>query len=386
MDKKSFHRANTPTCRLILAGDVMTGRGIDQILPHPGNDKIYEAYMHSAAGYVHLAEARNGPIPPPVDFSYPWGDARALIAQRNPNCRIVNLETAITRCDAHWPGKGINYRMHPANTPCLTAAEIDLCVLANNHILDWGYPGLSETLQTLSDNALLTCGAGESKEAAEAPAILDCGETRLVVVACGHSSSGIPEKWAATDSRAGVNLLADLSVISAERLMRRVQGQHTPQDLLLVSVHWGGNWGYRVANSQRKFAHRLIELGADLVHGHSSHHPMGIEVYRERPILYGCGDLINDYEGISGHEEYRSELRLLYCVDLDSRTGQLRMLELIPLESYRFRLRHTSSANRSWLRQTLARECQTLGTDLECSGDQGSFLLKWNSGENAGSN
>ena len=371
--------ADKPAVRLILAGDVMTGRGIDQILPHPSKPEIFESYMHSAKGYVRLAEERNGPIPCPAGFAYPWGDALAIMTQRSPDFRIINLETAVTRCDTYWPDKGINYRMHPANIPCLTEAEIDLCVLANNHTLDWHYTGLNETIRSLQDRGLQTCGAGADQDTAAAPAILNYGRQRLLVAACGHFSSGIPLQWAATDERAGVNLITDLSAAGANDLMHQLHTGLEPRDLLLISVHWGGNWGYRVSPAQREFAHRLIELGADLVYGHSSHHPMGIEVYRQRPILYGCGDLINDYEGISGHEEYRSELRLLYCIDLEPGTGQLKRLELVPLESYRFSLRRPAPANRDWLLQTMARECQKLGTDLSQSEGSDGFLLRWHS-------
>ena len=120
---------------LFLCGDVMTGRGIDQALPHPSKPRIHEGFMGSAMGYLELAERAWGPIPRPVGFSYVWGDALAELETRAPDLRIVNLETSITTSDEPWP-KGINYRMHPRNAPCLSAARLDLCVLANNHVLD----------------------------------------------------------------------------------------------------------------------------------------------------------------------------------------------------------------------------------------------------------
>ena len=128
---------------VFLAGDVMTGRGIDQVLPHPGDPLIHEPYMRSAIGYVELAERANGPIQKPVSFSYIWGDALEEWERVGPDLRIINLETSVTTSDDYWEGKGINYRMHPENIPSLTAAKIDHCSLANNHVLDWGYAGLT---------------------------------------------------------------------------------------------------------------------------------------------------------------------------------------------------------------------------------------------------
>jgi len=77
----------TQTITLFLGGDVMTGRGIDQVLPYPGNPRIYEPYMTSAKGYVRLAEEVNGPISKPVDFAYIWGDALEELRRTNPDAR-----------------------------------------------------------------------------------------------------------------------------------------------------------------------------------------------------------------------------------------------------------------------------------------------------------
>jgi len=105
------------TVRLFLCGDVMTGRGIDQILPHPSQQHLFEPYLRSALGYVKLAEQVTGPMRRPVDFAYIWGDTLAELNRVQPDARIVNLETAITRSEDAWPDKGIHYRMHPANIP-----------------------------------------------------------------------------------------------------------------------------------------------------------------------------------------------------------------------------------------------------------------------------
>ena len=106
---------------LCLAGDVMTGRGIDQVLPCPGAPQLHESYVRDARDYVTLAERRNGPVPRPVDFAYPWGDALEMVERHRPDAFIVNLETSITTSERFESDKGIHYRMHPDNVPCLTA-------------------------------------------------------------------------------------------------------------------------------------------------------------------------------------------------------------------------------------------------------------------------
>ena len=174
---------------LALCGDVMTGRGIDQILPHPVDPRLHEAYVSSALDYVWLAERANGAIDRPVSFAYVWGEALAELDRARPDARVVNLETSITRSDDYQP-KGINYRMSPANVQCLAAARPDCCVLANNHVLDWGRTGLAETLKTLEAAGSRVAGAGRNRAEASSPAILGiAGKGRILVYGFGAMSS-----------------------------------------------------------------------------------------------------------------------------------------------------------------------------------------------------
>jgi poly-gamma-glutamate synthesis protein (capsule biosynthesis protein) len=107
-----MHSANSRLITLVLCGDVMTGRGIDRILPHPSNPDLHEPYVSSALEYVEMAERVNGRIPRCASYSYIWGDAISEFNRLAPAARVVNLETGITTCNEYHP-KGINYRMHP---------------------------------------------------------------------------------------------------------------------------------------------------------------------------------------------------------------------------------------------------------------------------------
>lgn len=139
------------------------------MLPHPSKPGLHESYVASTVEYVELAERVNGPILKPVDSAYVWGDAVRELDRVRPAARIINLETSVTTSEA-LVVKAINYRMHPANTPCLTAAKIDCCTLANNHVLDWGYAGLTETLATLHSTGIKSAGTGQTLAEAVAPA------------------------------------------------------------------------------------------------------------------------------------------------------------------------------------------------------------------------
>ena len=387
MKKKAQSQANNQLSAednlitLFLGGDVMTGRGIDQILPHPSEPFIPEPYLRDAREYVRLAERANGSIPTPVSFGYIWGDALEEWERLAPDVKLINLETSITKSNDYWQGKGINYRLNPENIGCLTAAKIDCCSLANNHVLDWGYSGLRETIATLKTAQIKIAGAGENRQSAEAPAIMEVRDQgRAIAFSLGVTTSGIPASWAAGKDKAGVNLLPDLSERTVEYIQKQVEGVKQPGDVVIASIHWGDNWGYEIPSRQIKFAHQLIErAGVDLIHGHSAHHVKGMEIYRDRLIIYGCGDFIDDYEGISGYEAFRDDLGLMYFATLDFSTGKLVNLQMIPTRIKRLQIQRASTEELLWLREILNREGKRFATSVGWDGNQTLTLEKLDS-------
>jgi len=361
---------------LFVCGDVMLARGIDQILPHPCDPTLHESYVRDARDYVALAEETAGPIPRGAGLEYPWGDALPALDATRPDARIINLETSITR-SADWDRqKGIHYRVSPENARCLAAARIDVCALANNHVLDWGASGLLDTLDTLDRLHIARCGAGRDLDEATRPAVVDLGERgRVAVFSAGSVDSGVPPSWAAGPRLPGVHALMDLGDDAVLRLRRAIEPWRRSGALIVLSIHWGPNWGYAIAAEHRRFARRMIDdAGVHLVHGHSSHHVTGIEVHHGQAILYGCGDLLTDYEGIHGHEAYRGDLGLLYLVTLDE-AGALSRLEMLPTRMHRLRVTRASAEETRWLAGTLTRTGKALGTSATVH--EGHLRLRW---------
>ena len=341
--------------RIFLGGDVMTGRGLDQILSHPCKPQLYESYVKDARDYVLLAEAKNGKIHYPVALDYIWGDALSEWAQLKPHARIINLETAITQCDDYSPDKGIHYRMHPLNIGALTSAGIDICTLANNHLLDFGQEGLKETIKTLKEAKIQFAGAGENNQQAMRPAIIELDlNKRVLVFSAGSHSSGVPPTWNATFAHPGIYYLPDFSDDVLRTVVDNINQYRQPNDLIIFSIHWGSNWGYDIPEAFRDFSHQLIDIAnVDIIFGHSSHHPRPIEMYHGKPILFGCGDFINDYEGICGYEEYRGDLSLMYFLDFDGISLQFKKMTLVPLQMKKFRLTRANQSDSEWMLQTL---------------------------------
>jgi poly-gamma-glutamate capsule biosynthesis protein CapA/YwtB (metallophosphatase superfamily) len=169
-------------------------------------------------------------------------------------------------------------------------------------------------------------------------------------------------------------LLDDISERTAVRIANRMNDVRQPGDLLLASIHWGSNWGYDIPAKQIAFAHRLIQEGVAVVHGHSSHHVKAIEVFNGRLILYGCGDFLTDYEGISGYEHFRGDLAVMYVVELHSRSGELLSARLIPMQTRRFRLKRTSTADARWLSDLLNTLGAPFATRTQLDGDNSIIL------------
>lgn len=352
-----------PTLKLLLGGDLMLGRGIDQQMPQHCDPALHEAVVRDARHYAQLAEERHGVLTTPFEPATPWGASLAWMEHFQPELRLVNLETAITQSDRAWPGKGVHFRMHPANITALQAARLDGCSLANNHSLDWGFNGLADTLHSLRQAGIQTAGAGLSPHQAQRPARWQLGDGRqLLLFAWAFTSSGVPPAWGVQPTHPGVALLSGINSGSVKWLCRCINRQRRPGDRVVVSLHWGANWVPVVPEQHRWLARQLIELaGVDVVVGHSSHHPLPLEVHQGRLILYGCGDVINDYEGLPAHGPWRADLVCLYGVELERRSGALASLELRPFQLRGFKLQEASTSDRQLLAHQLGLEAAPTG-------------------------
>ncbi len=362
---------------LMLCGDLMCGRGVDQLFSTSCDPTLHERHVNDARTYVSMAEQEHGSVPTPVSHRYPWGDAAKVIQNRGPDLRLANLETAITTHDRPWSDKAVHYRMHPENVGTLQVPGLDALVLANNHALDWRRPGLRETLKTLQDVDISTVGAGTTKQEAARPARFSHKEMNISIFAWGAVDAGVPEAWAATPERAGVHLLRGYSEHAVDEMIQWISGDQPSKGPVIVSFHWGSNWGWEIPDRHRRTAHRLIdEAGVDLVYGHSSHHERPLEVYNDRLILYGCGDFVNDYEGIGGREKYRGELSVLYFPEVHPETGALEQLSMCVFRMHRFQLSFAGKRDTNWVRDTLNQTGDELKGTLRTSGSH-RLTLKW---------
>lgn len=287
---------------IALIGDVMLGRLVDEYL-----------------------ESHHDPC-------YVWGDTRDVIQECD--LAICNLECVIADSGTPWQetSKAFHFRSHAKNMSVLTCAGIDAVTLANNHSLDFGGAALKEMLSGLSDAHIGHAGAGKSAEAASREAILRANGTNVGLLSFTDGMS----EWATTDDRAGVYYVpSDASSLQWQALLEKVKQAKARSDFLIVSPHWGSNWGYGVRAIYSVWAHTLIDAGADMIFGHSGHVPRGIEIYKHRPIIYSAGDFIDDY-AIS--EEEPNDEGFVYVLELDYADPVALRLHPIIIKNYQAQL------------------------------------------------
>lgn len=256
-----------------------------------------------------------------------WGDLLPHLAQAD--LRIVNLECALTNHLQPWTRteKMFHFRADPEAVRVLQAARIDACALANNHILDFEEQGLRDTLRTLDSTGIRHAGAGANDKEASAPAMLDVQGTSPCRVALLSFTDNEPD-FAATTKHPGTNYLeVSLQKETLARIANCIaQARAQGADLVVFSNHWGANFVERPSHEFRSFARHVIELGADIYHGHSAHICQGIEIYQGKPILYDTGNFIDDY---AVHPLLRNDRSCLFKLMFEQ--GKLCRIELLPV-------------------------------------------------------
>lgn len=254
-----------------------------------------------------------------VPAEYPWGDTLPVL--RTADVRIANLECVLAAGGEPAPGKTFHFRSEPRNVESLRYAGIDLVSLANNHVLDFGPDAFREMPPVLDAAGILYAGAGKDGEAARRPAMLRATGTTIGLI----SFTDNQPDWEA-DHQPGVYYVP---VAGSDRrtadLLDLVRRTRTRTGLLIVSAHWGANWGSAPPVEHRTLAHALVDAGADVVYGHSPHVFRGVEVYRNRPILYSTGDFVDDY-AVDPVE--RNDQSFVFLLDTDGPTP--RALRLHP--------------------------------------------------------
>jgi len=322
--------------KLLFVGDVMLGRLVNEVLKGK----------------------------PPT---YPWGDTLSLL--RDTDVRICNLECVLSDWGTPWSAtpKVFHFRSDAKNVQTLTTAHIDAVSLANNHVLDFEYEGLFHMMNTLQEAGIHYAGAGATLREASAPAIWSVNGKTIGLLAFTDNEPA----WSATDEQPGIWYVPiELHEKRAEQLFEVVRRTKEDVDILVVSAHWGPNWGYVPPAEHLPFARALIDAGADAIFGHSGHVIRGIEIYKDKPILYCAGDFIDDY---AVDEIERNDRSCVFVVETDG--AAISRLFLYPTVIQQFQARRAESNERSAIVTTMQKLCTALHTATTWNEQEGHLAI-----------
>ncbi|HVB74877.1 MAG TPA: CapA family protein [Ktedonobacteraceae bacterium] len=318
--------------QLLLVGDVMLGRLVNDILKEQ----------------------------PPT---YPWGDTLPLFHEAD--MRLCNLECALSDGGIPWSAtpKMFHFRSDAQNVETLATAHIDAVSLANNHVLDFDEEGLLHMLSTLKEAGIRYAGAGATFREASAPAIWTVKERTIGLLALTDNEPA----WAATDEQPGVWYVPiALQDKRAKELFEAVRRIRAAVDVLIVSAHWGPNWGYDPPAEHIPFAHALVDAGADVVFGHSGHVVRGIELYKDKPILYCTGNFIDDY---AVDEVERNDQSCVFVLEIEG--AAISRLRLYPTIIRQFQARRAQHDERRVIAATMRKLCAKLHTATKWNEQEG---------------
>lgn len=309
-------------CTIRLMGDVMIGRSV--------NRKIIE-----------------------MGYDFPWGNVLPYL--KKPGINIINLEAALTSSEKKV-AKVFNFKSEPEHVKTLSNACVQIANIANNHILDYSEEGLLETICVLDRAGILHAGAGKNIREARRPAIIERNGVKIGLLGCTDNESG----WK-SNQHPGINHveIGDLS-----DLKKDIKALRPMVDILILSAHFGPNMVEKPDRDIIEFKRQLIDLGADIIHGHSAHIFQGIEIYQKKLILHDIGDFIDDYYV---DPELKNDRSFLFEVYISGK--KISGLKLLPVLISNMQVNFADKEVSKWSIARIQYLSESFGTKISDSGE-----------------
>lgn len=286
-------------------------------------------------------------------YDYPWGNVLPYL--KNPGVNIINLETALTSSNKKVP-KVFNFKADPDKVKTLSNAHIQVANIANNHILDFSEKGLLETIRLLDLAEIQHTGAGRTLAEARKPAVIYCYGLKIGIIGCTDNEPG----WK-SDGRPGIYYIEIGDILE---LKKDIESIREKVDLLILSAHFGPNMVESPDPDKIKFAHQLIDLGVDIIHGHSAHVFQGIELYKGKIIIFDAGDFIDDYV-VDG--ELRNDRSFLFEIEIADK--KIIGLRLIPVIIKNMQVNFAVAADKEWSIARMQYLSRAFGTKIKDTGE-----------------
>lgn len=283
-------------------------------------------------------------------YEYPWGNVLSSVQENNIN--IINLETTLTTSEKMVP-KVFNFKSDPQNAEVLKKAHITVANMANNHSLDFSNKGLFETIKVLDNAGILHVGAGKNQEEAKKAVIIEQNDVKIGII--GYTDN--EPTWLATKKKAGTNYI---TVGEIETIIKDIEKIKNNVDFLIANIHWGPNMRDHPSAEFIEFAHQIIDAGVDIIHGHSAHIVQGIEIYKNKIIMYDTGDFIDDY---AVDPILRNDLSFLFQITFEGK--KIKQVNLMPVKISNMQVNFARGDDKKFIIDRMINLSQEFGTYFE---------------------
>ena len=297
-----------------------------------------------SVGDILLGDAAEGVLSQ-KGYGFPFQHVRLLLG--GADILMGNLEGPVTARDTPLDStKAYTYRQHPDAAEALANEGFDALAVGNNHALDHGSGGLSDTIDHLERSGIATFGAGHNAAEARRGVVLTRKGVRIGLLSYLQPYDSYEKLgWYASDAAPGV---ARLDVDQVEQDVRRLRAE---ADIVIVHAHFGSNY-QPVSPYQREVARRIIDAGADAVNGHHPHVAQGMDVHDGKPILYSLGNFVFGTPGRFGEGDAGYGIVARYNVSVPEKRIVSVEVDLISTNNRRVRFQPRpvglSEARRAW--------------------------------------
>jgi len=246
---------------------------------------------------------------------HPFEKVKQILASKD--FLFGNLETVLST-QGEKAQKAVLIYSPPERVECLKDADFDIINIANNHIMDLGIEGFTETLRTLNESNLTFIGASNRPEPNWA--IMEKGGVKLGFLGYYEGGFSLPEKgvW--------------INRIELADITRDIESIKPKCNFITVSLHWGFEKVFYPSPKQIDLAHRLIDAGATVVLGHHPHVIQGIEKYKGGVIAYSLGNFQFGFNAIECQTERNKRANQSIVLLLEIGKDGLESYETIPLK------------------------------------------------------
>ncbi len=227
----------------------------------------------------------------------------------NVDLLIINFENAATNSENAVKGD-VPLKCDPKYVPLAKANNRTIATLANNHVCDYGFTGMRDTIKYLKDAGITPMGAGENASDAHKSVTQNINNRDITVLNYMDSNNFAEYDYQslpyANDSSPGY------SAYNSEDAKKQIsEARGNGSDFIMVSMHFGNEYSMSPNTDQEKIAHELIDCGADIVVGAHPHVPQGVEMYKGKPICYSLGNFMFDLGTESTLNDYMIKVELV---------------------------------------------------------------------------